>query len=187
MDIKKILKKLKQAEQSVSSLMGVLVVLVVALLIFKYFQGLGKSLPILTKPEEKPSTQTSSESPKNHQVALGENLWQISLKYYNSGYNWTDIAKANKLTDPNKIFVGETLVIPYVEPKMVKESSITITSQKLSSPITQNEYQVVKGDNLWDISVRAYGDGFQWPKISQANKLVNPGLIHSGNVLVIPR
>jgi len=46
---------------------------------------------------------------------------------------------------------------------------------------------VVKGDNLWQIALRAYGDGYQWVKIARENKLANPDLIHSGNILKIPR
>jgi nucleoid-associated protein YgaU len=45
----------------------------------------------------------------------------------------------------------------------------------------------VKGDSLWKIAVRAYGDGYKWVSIAKANKLVNPNLIHSGNVLTLPR
>jgi nucleoid-associated protein YgaU len=53
--------------------------------------------------------------------------------------------------------------------------------------ITGDSYTVVHGDNLWDIAVRAYGDGFQWVKIAEANNLANPSLIHAGNHFVIPR
>jgi nucleoid-associated protein YgaU len=40
---------------------------------------------------------------------------------------------------------------------------------------------------LWTIAVRAYGDGYKWTEIAKANKLVNPNLIHPGNVFVLPR
>ncbi len=53
--------------------------------------------------------------------------------------------------------------------------------------ISGDRYTVVKGDNLWDISVRAYGNGFRWTEIAKANNLVNPRVIHSGNVLILPR
>lgn len=48
-------------------------------------------------------------------------------------------------------------------------------------------YTVVHGDNLWKISVKAYGTGYKWMEIALANKLVHPGVIHAGNVLQIPR
>jgi nucleoid-associated protein YgaU len=53
--------------------------------------------------------------------------------------------------------------------------------------ITGNTYTVVRGDNLWNIAVRAYGDGFRWVEIARSNKLVNPHLIHAGNKFILPR
>lgn len=55
------------------------------------------------------------------------------------------------------------------------------------SQISGDTYTVVRGDTLWDIAVRAYGDGFRWKEIAEANNLVNPNLIHQGNVFAIPR
>lgn len=49
-----------------------------------------------------------------------------------------------------------------------------------------SSYTVVRGDNLWDIAVAAYGDGYRWTDIAEANDLVNPSIIHAGNVLTIP-
>lgn len=46
---------------------------------------------------------------------------------------------------------------------------------------------MVKGDHLWGIAVRAYGDGYKWVEIARENNLVNPNLIHPGNVLSLPR
>ena len=53
--------------------------------------------------------------------------------------------------------------------------------------IDGDTYTVIRGDNLWNIAVRAYGDGFKWVDIAKANDLANPSIIHRGNVLVIPR
>lgn len=50
-------------------------------------------------------------------------------------------------------------------------------------------YTVVKGDNLWKIAKRLYGDGAQYTKIYNANKDViggNPDLIYPGQVFTIP-
>lgn len=40
---------------------------------------------------------------------------------------------------------------------------------------------------LSTIAVRAYGDGYRWPEIAQANDLEDPDIIHVGDSLTIPR
>ncbi|MPN57839.1 hypothetical protein SDC9_205535 [bioreactor metagenome] len=51
-----------------------------------------------------------------------------------------------------------------------------------------SEYKVVKGDSLWKIAVKVYGDGYQWTKIWQANKLKinNPNELEIGMMLTMP-
>ncbi|HEX5688841.1 MAG TPA: hypothetical protein VFX76_02515 [Roseiflexaceae bacterium] len=44
-------------------------------------------------------------------------------------------------------------------------------------------------DTLWDIAVRFYGDGAQWPKIYQANTATiggDPSVLRGGLTLNIP-
>jgi LysM repeat protein len=47
-------------------------------------------------------------------------------------------------------------------------------------------YKVVKGDTLWALAERFYGDGTRFPLIAQANGIPNPNHIHVGQVLTIP-
>lgn len=49
-------------------------------------------------------------------------------------------------------------------------------------------YTVKKGDCLWNIAKKFYGNGAQYTKIYNANKskIKNPNLIYPGQVLVIP-
>jgi nucleoid-associated protein YgaU len=47
-------------------------------------------------------------------------------------------------------------------------------------------YTVKAGDDLWDVAVAVYKDGYRWSEIAKANNLTNPNVIHSGNVLNIP-
>lgn len=69
--------------------------------------------------------------------------------------------------------------------KTVSQAVSPSPSEK--SEITQSEYVVKKGDDLWDIAVRAYADGYKWVDIARVNNLSNPDLIHPGNVFKIPR
>jgi nucleoid-associated protein YgaU len=148
----------------------------------------GTSVPV------KPGMQSGSQiaAPglvgKTYTVVAGDNLWIIAEKVYGSGYNWVDIAKANKLSDPNDIHLGNKLVIPQVAAKV---ATVHTADDHLSTAertkITADSYVVKPGDDLWDIAVRAYGDGYQWTKIAKANNLSNPNLIHVGNTIKIPR
>lgn len=53
----------------------------------------------------------------------------------------------------------------------------------------KNTYQIQKGDSLWTISLKVYGDPMLWPKLYQANKGTvgkNPDLIYPGYILNTP-
>lgn len=199
MDLKEILKAIKLNESTISMILGAGIVLVLGLLIFNYFRSNNKVTITKEEPkQETSSTSTEQETPPTpapgtvHKVEKGEHLWAISEKYYQSGYNWVDIAKENNLKNPSLIEVGQELKIPEVISKQatVDQTKAQVLSNQTKSfgdPIQGNSYTVVKGDHLWGIAVRAYGDGYKWSQIAKENKLANPNLIHSGNVFTLPR
>ena len=47
-------------------------------------------------------------------------------------------------------------------------------------------YTVIRGDSLFGIAQRFYGDGNTFPIIAQANGIADPDRIFPGQVLVIP-
>lgn len=151
--------------------LGAIVIVVVGVLVVNYFKDRGTTIPGL------------SEEGRTHTVVAGETLWSISEKYYGSGFNWVDISKANNLDNPGAIETGQKLTIPDV----TSELATTVTETSDTNAISGATYEVVKGDNLWNIAVRAYGDGYRWVEIARENNLVNPDLIHAGNILVLPR
>lgn len=181
---KKYLKNLNLPESFVSITLGFLVVIVAGLLIYNYFTG-GKQEKIPPQEvvsEEKPQEKATPPLPATHTVVANENLWVIAEKYYGSGYNWVTIVSENKLSNPNFIMVGQTLNIPRAEiirPAGEKMLATAVEPEKI--------YTVVQGDNLWNIAVREYGDGFAWTRIAATNNLANPDLIYTGNVLRLPR
>jgi nucleoid-associated protein YgaU len=179
LDLKNFLKTLKLNENNISVVLGAIVLLVAGILVVNYFRGR------LVGQVPRDSTSQAETQAQTHTVAKGENLWQIAEKYYNSGYNWVDIKDANSLTNPDILTEGQTLTIPQVESREVTVSQ----EQPSESPdsISGATYEVVKGDSLWNIAVRAYGDGYKWVEIARENKLVNPDIIHAGNILVLPR
>jgi LysM repeat protein len=56
-------------------------------------------------------------------------------------------------------------------------------------PAPVRRYTVVRGDCLWFIAQRFYGNGGLWPRIYDANRAVigaNPHLIYAGQIYTIP-
>ena len=47
-------------------------------------------------------------------------------------------------------------------------------------------HTVVKGDTLWAIAKKYYGNGNRYPEIARANNIVNPNIISVGQKLLIP-
>jgi nucleoid-associated protein YgaU len=198
-------KFLRKHESNISMILGVIVILLVGLFIIKNYnkEGIGVTIPPI-------GTEQTSLLNNTYDVVKGDDLWHIAVKLYNDGYKWKSIADANNLKSPYSIEVGQKLTIPEnVTASVTPETSIAPTNpptvnptglptstptkianknnQTSASPINTEEYTVVKGDCLWNIAIRAYGDGFKWVEIAKANNLKNPNLIHSGNVFVIPR
>lgn len=77
----------------------------------------------------------------------------------------------------------------------IKQSKPVATVQNTrpaeSSPapkVTAKSYAVAKGDTLWAIAKKYYGDGSKYTKIFEANKgvLKNPNVIYPGQVLALP-
>ncbi len=197
---KTFINNIKSMESGISMFLGVVVVMVVGVLLFNFFRSnKPNSINMLEQESGEKTTGSETETgekaegvlplPQGYTVRAGDNLWKISVKFYGYGYNWVDISKENNLLNPNHLIVGQELNIPDVpvrKPIIYNNQSLSV-EQPGPTPITGDSYTVVKDDNLWNVSVRAYQDGFKWPMLAEANKLVDPNIIHPGNVLTIPR
>ncbi|MCJ8010086.1 LysM peptidoglycan-binding domain-containing protein [Lederbergia wuyishanensis] len=91
-------------------------------------------------------------------VQKGDTLWSIANRY---GSTVQSIATANQLPNPNKLLVGQSLVIP----------------------ISATQHVVRSGETLWQIAQR-YGVPIQ--SIIQINQLTHPSMINVGIELIIP-
>ena len=85
-----------------------------------------------------------------------------------------------------------TKVVKVVNSTNGKPTGTTTTNarQTTNSPAPKKEttYTVKRGDCLWNIAKKFYGNGAKYKKIYEANKdkIKNPNLIYTGQVLVIP-
>ena len=209
--VKNALKFFKMNESAISTLMGGVVVVLIASLIFNYFRSVNlKSWKGMLLDQQEASTTTVNDDKKaeeakvggKYKVVKGDDLWHISERYYKSGYNYVDIIKENKLAQSGLIYAGMELTIPNVAPKkltvveakadvktVVKTDTAGIKTETKTKSIDGGEYTTVKGDSLWTIAVRTYGDGFAWTKIYWANYKVigkHPDMLYSGLKLTLP-
>ena len=129
------------------------------------------------------NTISGSTEAKTYTVKDGDTLWSIAESQFGSGYNWVDIKTANSIKNANNITKDQVLFLPNVQPKSATSTQVI----DRNNAISDSNYSVEKGDNLWTISVRAYGDGYKWTDIAKSNSLTHPSLIYPGQKLSIPR
>lgn len=115
-------------------------------------------------PKKEPFVTCISKVPKQkrmryqeHKISKGESLAQIAQKY---NVSVATIQVANKIKNPNRISIGQTLVIPAGE---LSSSTIAEYKKSTATPektVTQSKkptiYSVQKGDNLQKIASK-YG------------------------------
>jgi putative chitinase len=179
------LSQIKWGESYTSLFLGAVVVVVALFLVL----SLLKSKNTLNKDTGSTSTMQNKQNTganvkqKTYNVKSGDDLWHIAQNLYGSGYNWVDLASANNLSNPSMLYVGTKLNIPNVKQRVLTPTQIVPQEMVIKG----NSYIIQKGDSLWDIAIRAYGDGYKWVEIAKANNLSNPDIINIGNVLKLPR
>jgi nucleoid-associated protein YgaU len=190
MNFKQIKKKyFKSSEEVISMFLGLVIVVVVGGLIFNYFQ---KNKGMINIPGSNDDVSLNGDSivggSGEYEVLRGDNLWKIAVDKYDNGYVWPKIAEINNLDNPSVLEAGQKLLIP--EKIIVNgEEFGVISSTTIGNNSLEGEYQVARGDSLWKIAVRAYGDGYQWVKIWEENrsKLPNANGLEIGMMLKIPK
>jgi len=179
-----IFSKINLTESYTSLILGAIVVVIIGILFLSFAKNnknMQTSSVMDIKKIEELNPQNSNVS-STYTIKPGDDLWTISENIYNNGYKWVEIAKINKLENPGTIYAGNKLVMPAKAQGDVNGDNIS----EINS-IVGSTYTIISGDNLWDIAVRAYGDGYKWPEIAKANNIENPNLIFANNVLKIPR
>ncbi|MFH0979864.1 MAG: LysM domain-containing protein [Candidatus Roizmanbacteria bacterium] len=177
-------------EKYFNLVLGMLVSLLISSFVYKSFLknipiNLAFSLPVF-KQKTSPTFPKSPTTLKTYTVAEGDDLWNIAEKFYGSGFNAYDISVANKMNDASILETGQKIIIPKVTPRepTVGEISASSTSQVT---YVEGKYVVQPGDSLSNIALKVYGDLFAWPRILQANNLLNPDQVEVGMILNIPR
>lgn len=143
-----------------------------------------KKVGIRVNTAKTPETKTISvDSVKTYTVKNGDDLWGIAEKMYGSGFNASDIARANKLSEPYSLNENQILIIPSIAPKKPTKGTIT---EKAVQTKHVSEYVVLPGDYLWQIAEKVYGDGNQMSKLIESNNIPYPYNVEEGQKLLIP-
>ncbi len=187
MNLKRLKRKyFNSTEEIVSMFLGLVIVMVVVGLIFNFFQRKKGNIAIPGSSDIEISQNVKENVSENEYVVKkGDNLWKIAVDKYKDGYKWSLIAKENNLKNPGSLEIGQKLILPKIDSEVLTDGS---TTKKDTNLLVGSEYKVVKNDSLWKISVKVYGDGYQWVKIWQVNKikLNDPNSLEIGMILTIP-
>ncbi|MEK5323382.1 LysM peptidoglycan-binding domain-containing protein [Aeribacillus sp. FSL M8-0254] len=127
----------------------------------EYFtEGTKSAAPVKKVNSAKSSTKKTTSSVSVYTVKKGDTLSKIAHTYKTTV---SELAKINKIKNPDLIFVGQKLKVPG-KPK--------------ANTTTAARYHVVqKGDTLWEIA-KKYGTTVD--KLVNLNKIKNPDLVYPG-------
>ena len=67
---------------------------------------------VVAQEEALPAENPAVTENKTHTVQSGDTLWAIAKKYYGNGAQYTKIASANGIGNPNLIHPGQIFIIP---------------------------------------------------------------------------
>jgi len=63
-------------------------------------------------PQVYPESVAPAGGQQTYTIKKGDTLWSIANRVYGNGQKWVDIAQANPSVDPQKLAVGQTIVLP---------------------------------------------------------------------------
>lgn len=140
------------------------------------------------KTSEKPFQFIVSRKMPSGKILFDTNI-KVSLEDYTiseeaeEGFDVKVTIKLKQYKDYSTKTVQITIKQERPRPVVIQTPSRPATT----APSTRT-YTVVRGDCLWNIAKRYYGNGSQYTKIYNANrdKIKNPSLIYPGQVFVIP-
>ncbi|MDE5995684.1 MAG: LysM peptidoglycan-binding domain-containing protein [Eubacterium sp.] len=141
------------------------------------------------KTSKKPFQFIVTRKLPNGTMLFGTNM-KVSLESYDiqedaaQGFDVTVSVKLKQYRE----YGTKTCKVTFAKSKpkaTVKKKRATVKSP---APSKNKSYTVKKGDCLWNIAKKFYGNGAKYTKIYNANKskIKNPNLIYPGQVLTIP-
>lgn len=129
----RIQQQFENNQSYLSLVLGLLIVFVIGILVFNYLKK--HNQPNLI-PAQQTTNETASDTstpdvavdqlPGKYTIKDGDTLFTVAKKYYNDGYKFTEIVKANNIKDENKVEVGQVLEIPKLDTQTAMAVSPTV-------------------------------------------------------------
>ena len=118
---------------------------------------------------------------QNYTIQPGDTLKRISQQFYGRNDYYDEIAFLNNISDPNQIRAGDVIYLPddYRELEFCGQDDKWVDDNILY-------YTFGKGDTLWGLANKFYGDGMYWKCLAAYNGIKNPKKIRDGKVIMIP-
>ncbi len=137
--------------------------------------------PAAAGPDEGPAAGPE-QLPMMYTVSEGDTLWGIARRLTGDPENWPELLERNNVAHESGI--GET----YID-----DPDLIYPGQRIYAPISAGaggsviEYHVSRGESLWRIAERIYGDPLLWNQIYADNRatIADPDLIYPGQVLLL--
>ena len=131
------------------------------------YVGQTLKLQATTSTPAQTPTPAASTNQGTYTVKAGDTLSAIAAAH---GTSYEALAQANGISNPNEIYVGQTL--KFTAP--TRTTSVTTTSAK------RGAYTVTAGDTLYEIAQKV---GVNWQQLAQTNHISQPYTIYVGQKL----
>ncbi len=116
--------------------------------------------------------RAAQPAPRTYTVRSGDTLSAIAERFYHNPGDWQWIYQANKsrIHDPNSIYVGERLTIPYGAPYTPRHAKTTTQAAVLTSSASKLSGNLgCSGlEALWKAAGGSHGEAFMAAEIAMA-------------------
>lgn len=151
-----------------------------------------------TRSSTTPARGSDPAPPVNatHVVGAGETLTSIAAAWFGDGRHWSLIAQANPGLDPDRLGIGQRLVLPPKSAASAPAAAAVRSRAAASAPGDRatpsgsaRTHVVRSGETLSSIARTWFGDATRWRSIYDANRRLigtDPGRLEVGMALAIP-